>query len=189
MTTWPTTPNTRATSRGRYPCRRANTSRSSLAWMPGSTFTGSSDSTKGRRTSSGTPAGWSLTTPSARWPSASGLLGTQEIILIHHTDCGMLTFTDDDFKRTIQDETGVKPPWAAEAFPDLEAGRPAVVTSHRKQSVRDQACVAAWVRLRRRDRQARRGHAVAAPAVIRPCRWRGPWRAACPLDPRSRPRS
>jgi carbonic anhydrase len=47
------------------------------------------------------------------------LLGTEEIILIHHTDCGMLTFTDDDFKRGIQDETGVKPPWSAEAFPDL----------------------------------------------------------------------
>ena len=47
------------------------------------------------------------------------LLGTTEIILIHHTDCGMLTFTDDDFKRSIQDETGVKPPWSAEAFPDL----------------------------------------------------------------------
>src|ERR1700746_2267032 len=46
------------------------------------------------------------------------LLGTREIILIHHSDCGMLTFTDDDFKRGIQDETGVKPPWAAEAFPD-----------------------------------------------------------------------
>jgi carbonic anhydrase len=49
------------------------------------------------------------------------LLGTREIILIHHSDCGMLTFTDDGFKRDIQDETGVKPPWAAEAFPDLEA--------------------------------------------------------------------
>jgi carbonic anhydrase len=47
------------------------------------------------------------------------LLGTQEIILIHHSDCGMLTFTDDDFKRGIQDEIGVKPPWSAEAFPDL----------------------------------------------------------------------
>ena len=47
------------------------------------------------------------------------LLGTTEIILIHHTDCGMLTFTDDDFKRAIQDETGVKPPWSTEAFPDL----------------------------------------------------------------------
>ena len=47
------------------------------------------------------------------------LLGTEEIILIHHTDCGMLTFTDDDFKRSIQDETGIKPEWAAEAFPDL----------------------------------------------------------------------
>ena len=47
------------------------------------------------------------------------LLGTSEIILIHHTDCGMLTFTDDGFKRSIQDETGIKPPWSAEAFGDL----------------------------------------------------------------------
>ena len=47
------------------------------------------------------------------------LLGTTEIILIHHTDCGMLTFTDDAFKRSIQDETGIKPEWAAEAFTDL----------------------------------------------------------------------
>jgi carbonic anhydrase len=46
------------------------------------------------------------------------LLGTHEIILIHHTDCGMLTFTDDQFKQEIQDETGIKPPWAAEAFRD-----------------------------------------------------------------------
>src|ERR1700726_4268940 len=46
------------------------------------------------------------------------LLGTREIILIHHTDCGMLTFTDDAFKRAIQDDTGIKPQGAAEAFPD-----------------------------------------------------------------------
>ena len=48
------------------------------------------------------------------------LLGTREIILIHHTDCGMLTFTDDEFKRQIQQETGIKPAWAAEAFGDVE---------------------------------------------------------------------
>jgi carbonic anhydrase len=48
------------------------------------------------------------------------LLGTEEIILIHHTDCGMLTFTDDQFKRTIQDEVGIKPEWAAEAFSDVD---------------------------------------------------------------------
>lgn len=47
------------------------------------------------------------------------LLGTREIILIHHTDCGMLTFTDDEFKRGIHEETGVKPPWAAESFSDI----------------------------------------------------------------------
>ena len=48
------------------------------------------------------------------------LLGTEEIILIHHTDCGMLTFTDDEFKKSIQDETGIKPEWAAESFDDLD---------------------------------------------------------------------
>jgi len=48
------------------------------------------------------------------------LLGTEEIVLIHHTDCGMLTFTDDDFKRSVQDDTGIKPEWAAEAFDDLD---------------------------------------------------------------------
>jgi carbonic anhydrase len=48
------------------------------------------------------------------------LLGTEEIVLIHHTDCGMLSFKDDDFRRQVEQETGVKPPWAAEAFDDLE---------------------------------------------------------------------
>jgi len=48
------------------------------------------------------------------------LLGTTEIILIHHTDCGMLTFTDDAFRRAIQDETGIKPPWSAESFSNVE---------------------------------------------------------------------
>ncbi|HEX6662613.1 MAG TPA: carbonic anhydrase [Gaiellaceae bacterium] len=48
------------------------------------------------------------------------LLGTEEIILIHHTDCGMLTFSDDDFRRQVQHDTGIKPEWAAEAFDDLD---------------------------------------------------------------------
>jgi carbonic anhydrase len=48
------------------------------------------------------------------------LLGTTEIVLIHHTDCGMLTFTDDEFRQGIEKETGVKPTWAAEAFSDLD---------------------------------------------------------------------
>ena len=48
------------------------------------------------------------------------LLGTEEIVLIHHTDCGMLTFTDDEFKASIQADTGIKPEWAAEAFGDLD---------------------------------------------------------------------
>ncbi len=48
------------------------------------------------------------------------LLGTEEIMLIHHTDCGMLTFTDDDFRRQVAEETGIKPEWAAEAFDDID---------------------------------------------------------------------
>jgi carbonic anhydrase len=48
------------------------------------------------------------------------LLGTTEIILIHHTECGMLGFTDDSFRAAIAADTGIKPPWAAEAFADLD---------------------------------------------------------------------
>ncbi len=48
------------------------------------------------------------------------LLGTEDIVLIHHTDCGMLTFSDDEVKKKIQSETGIRPPFALEAFPNLE---------------------------------------------------------------------
>ena len=48
------------------------------------------------------------------------LLGTKEIILIHHTDCGMLTFKDDEVKGKIESEVGIRPPFALEAFSDLE---------------------------------------------------------------------
>ena len=49
------------------------------------------------------------------------LLGTREVILIHHTDCGMLTFTDADFRDQVEADTGVRPSWSAEAFDDVEA--------------------------------------------------------------------
>ena len=49
------------------------------------------------------------------------LLGTKEIVLIHHTDCGMLTFTDDAFRQQILEDTGIEPTWAPEAFTDLDA--------------------------------------------------------------------
>lgn len=48
------------------------------------------------------------------------LLGTVEIVLIHHTDCGMLTFRDDDFKAQIEDDTGMRPRWSPESFTDPE---------------------------------------------------------------------
>ncbi len=48
------------------------------------------------------------------------LLGTREIMLIHHTDCGMLTFSDDDLKQRIFEDVGIRPPFAMESFSDLE---------------------------------------------------------------------
>jgi carbonic anhydrase len=58
------------------------------------------------------------------------LLGTEEIILIHHTDCGMLTFSDDEFREQIGAETGITPSWAAEAFAALDTD----ATQHRPDS-------------------------------------------------------
>ncbi|HZO51026.1 MAG TPA: carbonic anhydrase [Gaiellaceae bacterium] len=49
------------------------------------------------------------------------LLGTEEIMLVHHTGCGMLTFRDDEFRAQLEQETGVRPDWPAETFSDLEA--------------------------------------------------------------------
>ena len=48
------------------------------------------------------------------------LLGTREIVLIHHTDCGMLTFSDDELKRQIQEDVGIKPHFSMESFSDLD---------------------------------------------------------------------
>ncbi len=49
------------------------------------------------------------------------LLGTREVILVHHTDCGMLTFTDAGFRDAVEADTGTTPPWSSEAFDDLDA--------------------------------------------------------------------
>ena len=48
------------------------------------------------------------------------LLGSEEIMLIHHTECGMLTFTDDEFARKMEAEAGAQPEWRARSFQDLE---------------------------------------------------------------------
>ncbi len=47
-------------------------------------------------------------------------LGTREVILIHHTDCGALTFTDDELRNQLLEETGLKPTWSPESFKDLD---------------------------------------------------------------------
>ena len=64
------------------------------------------------------------------------LLGTKEIVLVHHTDCGMLTFTDDAFRQQIQADTGIKPSWAAEAFSDLDTDvRQSIARIHAEPSI------------------------------------------------------
>ena len=64
------------------------------------------------------------------------LLGTKEIVLIHHTDCGMLTFTDQAFRDDIAAETGVRPSWASEAFTDLDTDvRQSMARIHAEPSI------------------------------------------------------
>ncbi|HSO97390.1 MAG TPA: carbonic anhydrase [Solirubrobacteraceae bacterium] len=85
------------------------------------------------------------------------LLGTEEIILIHHTDCGMLTFTDDEFKASIEQDTGIKPEWAAEAFGDLEGDvRQSIARIKASPFIPRQDSVRGFV-IRGRDRAAARG--------------------------------
>ncbi len=74
---------------------------------------------------------------------SQNLLGTEEIILIHHTDCGMMTFTDEELAQKLDEETGERPEWRAHAFADLEedvregiAGIKASPFIPRKESVR-----------------------------------------------------
>ena len=64
------------------------------------------------------------------------LLGTKEIVLIHHTDCGMLTFTDEEFRSSIEEEVGIRPHWHSEAFPEIEADVKASL-----QRIRDSAFI------------------------------------------------
>jgi carbonic anhydrase len=87
------------------------------------------------------------------------LLGTEEIMLIHHTDCGMLTFADDDFRQGIQRETGLKPEWPAEAVDDLD-GDVQQSIARIKASRHSADPLGARVRLRRRDRKAPRSHLI-----------------------------
>ena len=64
------------------------------------------------------------------------LLGTREVVLLHHTDCGMLTFSDQEFRDAIAAETGVRPSWAAEAFTDLDADvRQSMARIHAEPSI------------------------------------------------------
>ena len=85
------------------------------------------------------------------------LLGTEEIILIHHTDCGMLTFTDDAFKRAVQDDVGIKPDVGRRGVRRPRRGRPPVDRAHQGQPVHPAQGLRAGLRLRGRDRAPARG--------------------------------
>lgn len=90
------------------------------------------------------------------------LLGTEEIILFHHTDRGRLTFSDDDFRRSIQEDVGVKPEWAAEAFPELDEDVRQSIARIRRARHPAQGR-GARLRLPRRGRLAARGRLSVAP--------------------------
>ena len=94
------------------------------------------------------------------------LLGTEEIILIHHTDCGMETFSDDAVKEQILADTGLRPSFALEAFPKVEDGCQTDRSPHQGQPVRPPK-EHPRLRLRGRDRAAARG-----PVGLSGVRWR-----------------
>jgi len=74
------------------------------------------------------------------------LLGTREIMLIHHTGCGMLTFSDDEFRRRLQDETGIAPTWAVETFRDLDEDvRQSIARVHASPFVPEKGSVRGFV--------------------------------------------
>ncbi|MGI8903220.1 MAG: beta-class carbonic anhydrase [Solirubrobacteraceae bacterium] len=74
------------------------------------------------------------------------LLGTEEVVLIHHTDCGMLSFKDDDFRAQLQQDTGIKPGWAPEAFPDVDEDvRQSIARIHASPFIANKASVRGFV--------------------------------------------
>ena len=92
------------------------------------------------------------------------LLGTREVILIHHTDCGMLRFKDDEVKRQIEQETGIRPPFALEAFGDVDADvRQSIARIRASPFVNERSSVRGFVY----DVRTGRLNEVRAPAEIR----------------------
>jgi hypothetical protein len=85
------------------------------------------------------------------------LLATEEIILIHHTDCGMLTFTDDEFKRSVQEGRGDQARVGGRGVPRPRRGRAPVGRSHQGEPVHPAQGLRARLRLRGRDRAPARG--------------------------------
>jgi carbonic anhydrase len=82
------------------------------------------------------------------------LLGTDEVMLIHHTDCGMLTFSDDEFRRQLQDETEIEPEWSAETFSDLDEDVRQSIARIKGEPIRTEQGQRSRLRLRGRSRPA-----------------------------------
>ncbi len=92
------------------------------------------------------------------------LLGTKEIILVHHTDCGMLTFKDDEVKRQIELDTGIRPPFALEAFQNVDEDvRQSIARLKASPFIHDKSSVRGFVY----DVRTGRLNEVRAPAAVR----------------------
>ena len=92
------------------------------------------------------------------------LLGTKEIILIHHTDCGMLTFKDDEVKRQIEVDTGIRPPFALEAFQNVDEDvRQSIARLKASPFINDRSSIRGFVY----DVRTGRLNEVRAPATVR----------------------
>jgi carbonic anhydrase len=73
-------------------------------------------------------------------------LGTREIVLVHHTDCGLLSFTEDEFRQELELETGLRPTWATETFRDVDEDvRQSMARIHASPFIPHKACVRGFV--------------------------------------------
>ena len=91
------------------------------------------------------------------------LLGTREVMLIHHSDCGMQKISDDGFRAELQEETGVAPSFAIESFADLEADVAPVDPARAALRLPSPPRRGARLRLRRRQPPPARGRRPGAP--------------------------
>ena len=153
--------------RATWRCARGASWPSWPAWTAAWTSSRCSAWATARRTSSATPAAWSPTTSSVRWCCRQRSLGTREIILIHHTNCGLQAVSEDEFKAELEAEVGHQAVVGARGLHRPVRRRPPEHQPAAAQPVREVQGPHPRLRLRRRRRPTARSHSDASGTGLR----------------------